>query len=1156
MCSSRVEIVTVMSWLFLVLLANGGTLAIAAPPPATPSVEAAQSQNPNSAPQATTRKAAVQARLDALGAPGAGQDAQADLRAMLEQTLATLTAIERQTQKRTQYQTQLTELPQRLRDTEAKQRELARTPARQFPTVDEQVRGEYQTWLQTTLDEIQSIIKETVDGEVRLANIPRELTNHAQQQARAEQALVAARTEPADTTLQQARLEWLELQVELHQQEGAMLASEREWLLKRAPLQDVLLSFAQARAQRLQQELDSITTILGQEIATQQATLGATAAAITRKMQQALNPVEALQLSVGLETVEIRRQTADSRRRLNEVSDLVLAYERKVAHTKQLGDRLNALIEKYAAGEAAGQRLLVLFERLQRERAQYNAALVAPLDQELRTFNEQLFTLEDTLYEFDYTTEQRLAQLTSATAKDAAPQGGQAEQPGVVPPSLRPLFEEQKNALRDRQQTLATLVQELTKLLTVDQEYKRQLDERQVFALTTLFWVRNNAPLSLDIARNGVTGVVLSMQRGMLFALEEWQRGYVLLKGGLGIWVLGLLALVITPWLAYRSYRQLRTMIVLLLTNSAEHEELPGWAAATLIVLRSLIWPAYLLFLSWLYAMVWTTGSGQESSPVVLTLRFLVLLLWLGLLGRAVFRREGWARHYWRLSPEVCRSFARTVVIVTLAAVMCLVPRFLLLLTPGSAESAAGSNALARLLFLLFQIVVIVMIGVIGRRHGPLAEVMRSGEGYEQSLIGQLWPMVYAVVLTALIVLILLDVAGYSYASEFLWFRTFSSLTVIFFVRLLFVHGLPPLANTGARILVSMFRRNLTRDEQQNEAARYFGPAFSLFGRGVISLATVVVLLEVWGVPVRWVLTSSTLWQVITRGGIIALTVGVTLVVIRASSFITNSFLSPPAGREGREIGRKLKTLAPLVQTLLRAGVVFAATLVVLEQLGIATGPVLAGAGIFGLAIGFASQSLIKDVINGLFILFEDSLSVGDVVRVHGTDGQVEKFTLRAVTLRDLAGNVHVIPNSVIDAVTNMTKDYSRYVLDVGVSYSTNVDVVIAVLREIDEGMRHDVEYGKDMLEPLEVLGLERFDDSAVVIRARLKTRPNHQWRIGREFNRRMKQVFDERGIEIPFPQQTIHWIAPPENAPKVSTAVVERKELASPSKAAVIGDV
>lgn len=1120
---SLVARVTIFSWLLSVPLTV--TVAPASAQPPQPAEAAAKPPVSDSGNPAATRKAVVQARLNALGPPGAEQAAQADLRAVLEQTLSTLSAIEDRTQRRDQYQTQLKELPQRLREVQMKQKELVRTPVRHFVTVDEQLRGEYQMELQTALDEIQGIIKDTVDGEVRLANIPRELTEHAQQQAQDESTLLAARSESTETVLQQTRRELLELQVELHQRESEVLTSEREWLLKRVPLQDELLRFAQLRHRRLQQELDTITAALGQEIATEQATLSATAADITQKMQQALNPVEALQLSIGLETVEIRRQTADARQRLNELSELVLAQEQKAAHTKQLSDRLSALIEKYAAGEATGQRLLVLFERLQRERVQYNAVAMTPLDQELRTFNEKLFTLEDTLYEFDYTRAQRLAQLTTSLATDAPAQSNAVRQ------SVHPLFDEQKNALRDQQQALAALVQELTKLITLDQEYKRQLDESQVLALTTLFWVRNNAPLGLEVARNAVAGVVLSAWRCSLFVQEEWQRGQVLLRSSLGVWVVGFAILVMIPWLAYRNDRRLRTRILSLLKENTDHGRLSSWVAAALILIRSLIWPLYLLFLSWLYATVHADGQGQEISPFVQTVRFVALLLWLGILGQAVFRREGWARHYWGLSPEVCRSLARTVRVVIGAAFVCLVPRFLLLLTPGSAENAESSHTLARLLFLLFQIVVVLLIGVIGRQRGPLAEVMRSGEGREKSFVWYLWPMVYFTVLTVLVVLIVFDVAGYSYASQFLWFRTIASLTVIFFAWLLFIHRLPRVVNTGARVVVGVFRRNLAPDEQQREASRYFSPAFSLLGRGILSLATIVVLLEVWGLPVRWVLTFPTLWQVIKRGGIIALTVGVTFVVIRASSFITNSFLSPPAGREGREIGRKLKTLAPLVQTLLRAGVIFAATLVVLEQLGIATGPVLAGAGIFGLAVGFASQSLIKDFINGLFILFEDSLSVGDVVKVRGISGQVERFTLRAVTLRDLAGSVHVIPNSAIDTVTNMTKDYSRYVLDVGIAYRENIDAVIAILREIDEAMRRDVEYGRDMLEPLEILGLERFDDSAVVIRARLKTRPVKQWRVGREFNRRIKQVFDERSIETPLPQRTIQWIGPQESA-------------------------
>jgi moderate conductance mechanosensitive channel len=263
---------------------------------------------------------------------------------------------------------------------------------------------------------------------------------------------------------------------------------------------------------------------------------------------------------------------------------------------------------------------------------------------------------------------------------------------------------------------------------------------------------------------------------------------------------------------------------------------------------------------------------------------------------------------------------------------------------------------------------------------------------------------------------------------------------------------------------------------------------------------------------------------VLMRVVIVAITLGAAMVIVQMSNALTDYLLQPRTTLQGliREPSRKLKTLAPLIQTLIKIGAIFAAFLVLLEQLGISTGPILAGIGIFGLAVGFASQSLIKDVINGLFILFEDSLSVGDMVTLRGITGQVEKVTLRAVTMRDLAGTVHVIPNGTIDMIANTTKDYSRYVLDVGIAYRENVDEVIGLLRDIDEAMRHDPVYSRDMLEPIEVLGLDRFEESAMIIRARLKTRPLQQWRIGREFNRRIKMVFDERGIEIPFPHRTV----------------------------------
>jgi small conductance mechanosensitive channel len=163
-------------------------------------------------------------------------------------------------------------------------------------------------------------------------------------------------------------------------------------------------------------------------------------------------------------------------------------------------------------------------------------------------------------------------------------------------------------------------------------------------------------------------------------------------------------------------------------------------------------------------------------------------------------------------------------------------------------------------------------------------------------------------------------------------------------------------------------------------------------------------------------------------------------------------------------------------------------------------------------------------MINGLFMLVEDSLAVGDLVAIRGTGGVVEAVNLRTIRLRDLQGSVHIIPNSQVEMITNMAKDYAYYLVDVGVSYHEDTDEVITALQEIDAEMRADASYAADILAPMEILGVDRFTDSVVVLRARLQTKPLKQWSVGREFNRRIKKLFDARGIELPFPQRTISW--------------------------------
>ena len=199
-------------------------------------------------------------------------------------------------------------------------------------------------------------------------------------------------------------------------------------------------------------------------------------------------------------------------------------------------------------------------------------------------------------------------------------------------------------------------------------------------------------------------------------------------------------------------------------------------------------------------------------------------------------------------------------------------------------------------------------------------------------------------------------------------------------------------------------------------------------------------------------------------------------------------------------------------------------TLIALSELGLDIGPLLAGAGVVGLAVGFGAQTLVKDVITGAFILVENSLAVGDWVELGSHSGTVEAMTIRTVTLRDLEGTVHVIPFGEVASVLNYNRDFGFTLVDIGVAYRENVDDVIKVLEEVGEDLRADETYGPSILEPLQVLGLNKFSESSVDIRARLKTKAMMQWSVRREFLRRIKKAFDERGIEIPFPHRTLYF--------------------------------
>jgi len=268
---------------------------------------------------------------------------------------------------------------------------------------------------------------------------------------------------------------------------------------------------------------------------------------------------------------------------------------------------------------------------------------------------------------------------------------------------------------------------------------------------------------------------------------------------------------------------------------------------------------------------------------------------------------------------------------------------------------------------------------------------------------------------------------------------------------------------------------------------------------------------------------KTTEW-LLTSGLHIVLILILTIVALKAVKTLTDRFIALLSKhKEEPEFQKRSQTLGSIVRYGLIAAICVVASLTALKEFGIDIGPVLAAAGVVGLAIGFGSQSLVKDVVSGFFILLEDQIRVGDVVQIAGKGGLVEKINLKTTILRDLSGNVHYVPNGHIDVVTNMTKDFSRYVFDIGVAYREDVDEVIGVIKEVDEDLRNDSDYKDDILEPIEILGLDQFASSSVVIRARTTTKPIQQWRVGREFNRRLKKKFDELNIEIPFPHITLY---------------------------------
>jgi moderate conductance mechanosensitive channel len=260
---------------------------------------------------------------------------------------------------------------------------------------------------------------------------------------------------------------------------------------------------------------------------------------------------------------------------------------------------------------------------------------------------------------------------------------------------------------------------------------------------------------------------------------------------------------------------------------------------------------------------------------------------------------------------------------------------------------------------------------------------------------------------------------------------------------------------------------------------------------------------------------------------------GARLLLLLLLAFAATRFAASVIGRAELEIAegsdyraeerrKRAQTLGATFRRFFSILIWSAAALMALRELDVDITPVLTGAGIIGLAVGFGAQTLVKDIISGLFLIAEDQVRIGDVVGINGIGGVVEEINLRTVVLRDLEGVVHAISAGEIRTLSNRTKDFSYYVIDIGVDYQDDTDRIIEVVRDTARELMQDPAYASSILEPLEVLGVDAFKASEVALRFRIKTLPLKQWDVGRELRRRIKKTFDAQGIRIPFPQMEV----------------------------------
>jgi potassium efflux system protein len=1060
----------------------------------------------------TKRKEAVQKRLEMLEHLYLSPEEAEAMKATLAQQVKVLAALETAFQKRTFYTTQLETLSRQVEDLNAERQKLAVRPPQRFPEVNEKLRLDYEARLQSTRAELDGLRKELAAGEFRLGTIATEIEQRVLARTQIEKDLLAVRNEVAGTTEQRPllleRLELLDLRQQLQQAEIDMLEVEREWLTKQGPLRDAQLGLAQTRYAVLQQDLEVIKAALGQVRSQESVTLTSTEEDITRRLLRATDPAEMLVLKVQLETLKLRQGTAAYRQQITLLSDQMSVQEKRNEREQQEAEHLESLVKKYARGERIAQRLQAAFTRLRREQAQFNAEQVKTMEVDLDALTGQELALDEQLYEFEHDSEARLRNVAETQRA-----------------RVQKALDEQKAALREQRQSLADLIQAQTKLLTLRRDYRRLLEEGDRFVLAQLFWLRDGQTIGMRTLRDAVAGAMITAKR----VQASVRAGPALIPlgqaGAVRFWILLALAGVGLPWVALWGSTRLRAWIGAFL--AADSTEVFGTrsAVAALIVIQTAIWPAYLMLVAWAWPRIIVAQQALDQElSLAASVQWGALVLWGWLLARALLRPQGWMQRYWGLSPEVGKALQRTIAVGGLATLIFLVPRHILVHAPGGPEAVAGSLALARLGFTAFQVVLLGLVLVMGRRGSQLMSTVLARSRETHGFAWRYWPLVYLAILAGVSTAVALDLLGYHYASQALWLRSGEAVLII--LALAWVD----------HAINTVIDRLMARLQPGHAGALAPLPPsvwtllhkFRPFVRVALVLLAFLVLEYVYGISegllsaldrvhvleVGRTKEGEILWLTLKDIAAALLILVGTGLFVRYLPSICDAALFP---RVRWDAGLRYTFLTLSRYVLIFLGLWWGLSTVHMNWSSIQW--IVAAVSV---GVGFGLQEIVSNFVSGLILLLERPIRVDDIITVGDQSGVVKRITIRATAIQNADNQTVIIPNKefIAHKVTNWTlgDTYVRLVLPVGVAYGSNIDLVKRLLTETVSS------HPRVLTTPPPVVFLRAFGDHALQWEIScFVPRPQDRPGTTHDLLLQIDQVFRQHGIAIPFPQQDVH---------------------------------